>query len=463
MKNKKILSVLVSLTMTAGILFSFTGCTKDNSISNSVLDSSSIIDEVKSSYTFDFTTELIKNSDGVKINVYQNRPIIFDYKEVNYTDIINYKSPYDKYLNNCYIVNSKGAGYSYEAAILAIKYAFENGVQTVQFPLEYDTATIYDALDFVSAAYPDIPYTFSGINVTNDEEKGYVTLSISDTMIAASSHSDEVIKVAEEIIDGIPDDCQTDVQKAKYIYKWVTENIAFDEYINNDPNLWTVNNKPFTLYGALVEKRAVCDGIASSVQLLFNMAGIECGKVDGNSENGDIGHVWNYAITDGECWDYDATWDIHRYYTDDSDIISEDNTSRYPQDIYTYFGFRRETKNGYSLSQISLQATKNQKFISENSPCITNFNFVIGIDESGKYVYYLNGEIIDDRENYMTYTANQLADNKNVSFYNDVGSYDFINFIVYFTHHDKLIDDKENTQLFKLFDADDRIVVIGKY
>ncbi|MBR1423561.1 MAG: hypothetical protein IJ571_09010 [Ruminococcus sp.] len=79
------------------------------------------------------------------------------------------------------------------------------------------------------------------------------------------------------------------------------------------------------------------------MQQLFNMAGIDCAKIDANSLDGDSGHVWNVAEIDGEVWDFDATWDIRRYYENDADDITELEDIGY----YEWFGAARLEKSSY--------------------------------------------------------------------------------------------------------------------
>lgn len=73
-----------------------------------------------------------------------------------------------------------------------------------------------------------------------------------------------------------------------------------------------------TVYGALVDKKAVCAGYASSYQLLLQCAGIDALTVTGWA--GDVAHAWNLVwIDDGVCVYTDVTWndqvdDTFHYY-----------------------------------------------------------------------------------------------------------------------------------------------------
>lgn len=66
-----------------------------------------------------------------------------------------------------------------------------------------------------------------------------------------------------------------------------------------------------TLYGALVEKKAVCDGYATAMQYLLGRVGIECLMVYGSDgENEGENHAWNMVKIDDEYYHLDVTWDL---------------------------------------------------------------------------------------------------------------------------------------------------------
>lgn len=62
-----------------------------------------------------------------------------------------------------------------------------------------------------------------------------------------------------------------------------------------------------TIYGALVEKSAVCEGYAKTAQALFEMRGLNAIYVTGTCNNG-VGHGWNLVQISGEWYQLDITW-----------------------------------------------------------------------------------------------------------------------------------------------------------
>lgn len=70
-----------------------------------------------------------------------------------------------------------------------------------------------------------------------------------------------------------------------------------------------------TAYGALVEKKAVCDGISLAFGAMAQRLGIQNTMIRGEARWGKrwMGHGWNLVELGGECYHIDATWDLCSY------------------------------------------------------------------------------------------------------------------------------------------------------
>ena len=71
-------------------------------------------------------------------------------------------------------------------------------------------------------------------------------------------------------------------------------------------------------YGALVDRKAVCDGFSSAYALIAQYFGFKCMVVDGKSaynQNAKIDHAWNIVEYQGEYFHIDVTWDANTYET----------------------------------------------------------------------------------------------------------------------------------------------------
>ena len=64
-------------------------------------------------------------------------------------------------------------------------------------------------------------------------------------------------------------------------------------------------------YGALIEKKCVCQGYAEAFKRLMDYAGITCDVVCGQTKGSDTYHAWNILRLNGgtECYHVDVTWD----------------------------------------------------------------------------------------------------------------------------------------------------------
>lgn len=92
------------------------------------------------------------------------------------------------------------------------------------------------------------------------------------------------------------------LEKAAAIYRWLAVNVSYDP-----AGLHTQS-----AYGALVERRAVCKGIAKAYQLLLTEAGIPSQLVEGTLD-GNTKHVWNAFRVDGLLYHSDVTMAYPRF------------------------------------------------------------------------------------------------------------------------------------------------------
>ena len=391
MEYKRMMSAVLAAAMALTV---FSGCGDKKSVSHKA-DSSSEKEKTDSSsaeekkYSMTKTTTVKVGDEN--FTVYE-QPILFNYQEIPYEEWLAYKSPFDEYVDLVY--DDHSGNYDVEQTVaFAIRYAYENDIEFVSFPMAYDTYMIYESWDYAGIAFVDIPMAFTSCKLEATDD-GYYQLTVSDAVRKAAKHSDETIKAAKEIVDSIPDECETQVEKAYYLYDWVCQNVVYDQY--HADNTGFVNNVPQSVYGAIVEKRAVCDGIAGAVQLLFSMAGIECGKLAGKDVNDTVGHVWNYAVVDGEVWDFDATWDAKKYYDDEDGEPKEYDPN---PDLYLWFGVERAAKSrSLSLNDMTLfSAPPTEKSYTEASPCMKIYNIVESVDhENNEYKVFIDGKEIPE-------------------------------------------------------------------
>ena len=81
-----------------------------------------------------------------------------------------------------------------------------------------------------------------------------------------------------------------DYNKIMHAHDWIINNLDYEQNITN--------NNVYNLYGALIEKSAVCEGYAEALKYILDEVDIPCVLVSGtatNSEGKTERHEWNYV------------------------------------------------------------------------------------------------------------------------------------------------------------------------
>ena len=101
------------------------------------------------------------------------------------------------------------------------------------------------------------------------------------------------------------------IAKYRLIYDWITTNVYYDY---SDASRDEVNLNAHNLYGAIVEKKAVCDGISDAFKYICNKCDLPCITIRGNTastENDDsVGHQWNIVPIHSTWFLIDCTFDL---------------------------------------------------------------------------------------------------------------------------------------------------------
>lgn len=224
---------------------------------------------------------------------------VLDYSS-KYSDTMSgyFKSQLDE--NETYIYN-------------AFMYASENGYSDIFLPEEVFDNGSYDRLQeleyvitFLSCDSPFVAhnYTINNKLVGNIEQlagKNYHHIQLETLGEEYLSRREAAYEKAKSVIASIPSDCDTQKQKAQYLYNYVTENSV---YVTDG---YSTKNVPVA--DLLIDGKAICDGYADTVTMLFNMAGIDSASANGVNKNKNEGHTVNFAKLDGEYYYFDASAD----------------------------------------------------------------------------------------------------------------------------------------------------------
>ncbi len=145
----------------------------------------------------------------------------------------------------------------------------------------------------------------------------------------------------------------SDYEKEITIHDYIVEHVTYDLTANPDPAVYTI-------YGALINQKAVCHGYAESFHYMAYLAGLENEVVRGDAiQNGTlIGHAWNVVQIEGQSYHIDTTWDdpimssgkeiiSYTYFNLDDEAMEADHiwdqstAPRCYEDDYNYYEYNR--------------------------------------------------------------------------------------------------------------------------
>lgn len=111
---------------------------------------------------------------------------------------------------------------------------------------------------------------------------------------------DKINEKKEEVLRKLTNNTYRNVLK---IHDYLIDNIDYDQ---NNTSIGS-----YSIYGALVDKKCVCEGYAKTLKYLLNVANIPCIIVQGtatNSTGKSESHAWNCVYVNNEWYYIDATW-----------------------------------------------------------------------------------------------------------------------------------------------------------
>lgn len=155
----------------------------------------------------------------------------------------------------------------------------------------------------------------------------------------------------------------SDYERVLYFNNWLVENC---EYVENADAGEQSDKTPYTMIGALLEKKAVCQGYSLAFKYLCDLADIPCIFVPGEaispSSASFISHAWNYVRLGNAWYLVDSTWNDPvgiatpesrtDYFLVGSDTVVEGEkiSASYREDA-TYFDFPTLSKTAYGAGK----------------------------------------------------------------------------------------------------------------
>lgn len=145
----------------------------------------------------------------------------------------------------------------------------------------------------------------------------------------------EKIDEIDRIINNIINECNIvdgeSFNNEVKLHDYLGESISYYKY----DKISDIPNKCHNIYGALIEKSAVCDGIAKALQILLDRVNINSLVISGNLKSEP--HAWNLIEIDGEWYHTDLTSNksiesvdenvvVHSYFNITNDEIKVTHT-----------------------------------------------------------------------------------------------------------------------------------------
>lgn len=139
-----------------------------------------------------------------------------------------------------------------------------------------------------------------------DEDKKRIKMTVLCDAHSEKKYRKELEDTVNKILGSPKLQKMSDFQKEVFVHDFIINNVEYDHTLGNNG----AKIEPYTAYGALVQKKAVCEGIAKATKLLLNLLDVKCIVVSGKYEN--TGHAWNIVKLDDWEYNLDVTMDMGR-------------------------------------------------------------------------------------------------------------------------------------------------------
>ena len=137
------------------------------------------------------------------------------------------------------------------------------------------------------------------VSLSNGENYSYLKEEFSNKD-EIEENLEQINKIVKELKDEV--NGYSNYEKIRNVHNWIIDNVKYDANAE----------EPYSILGALIEGKAVCEGYARSFKYIMDNLQIPCVLVSGtgtNSQGETESHAWNYVQLDGKWYAIDVTWD----------------------------------------------------------------------------------------------------------------------------------------------------------
>lgn len=187
----------------------------------------------------------------------------------------------------------------------------------------------------------------------------HYTMSKSDVAAAKAKVEKAVDKLLEGIHGGM-----TAYERERLIYRRLIQHVTYNK---------KGGTAIYDLYGALVNRQAVCDGYAHALQYLLYRAGIPCIRVTGSSKG--ESHVWNMVKLSNKWYYVDVTWD-DPIVTDVTDFVGYTYLNVTEAQIKQDHNIEPIKQDGQTISYSLPAATATDyNYFRQTGPTLSSFQY----------------------------------------------------------------------------------------
>lgn len=178
----------------------------------------------------------------------------------------------------------------------------------------------------------------------------------------------------------------------------------------------------YSAYGALVDRRSVCEGYAEAFRLICDRNGIECilvsGKgivmrnTDGQLTEYSENHMWNYVrMDDGKWYAVDATWDDGRKISHEYLLVGSDTVvNRVSGRKFAQNHIPSGDVSGTGLFRFTLPELSEKSYRDNNKPVTDTSDISSGEtsgDTSGTLATVESEDVINESSTFTTDEAKE--------------------------------------------------------
>jgi len=235
-----------------------------------------------------------------------NNDIIAKIKNFNLVDFLNKEPDWNKVKVDELLTGSPTKYYFHQLgnkekqAYNDILSKIDTMPDSIEIPSldQTELTTVFEALLY------DNPYLFflgRSCTITKRGLKSYFNAQYIMTAAQYKIKKQRLQETANAIIAGFGRKSQLETEFL--IHNYIINNCSYENNGADDES---------TAYGALIDKKAACEGYSKAAKVLFDFAGIECYVISGMSTNfqGKLeSHMWDIVKINGQYYHLDLTWD----------------------------------------------------------------------------------------------------------------------------------------------------------